>query len=82
MIEIFDKELAGTLNFEPGEPGRRLFRVDLGDGRSLILGAEVEVDPGGLHDFRREIPSDADVVLGLRCAAAMTREPALRGGQE
>jgi hypothetical protein len=82
VSEIFDKELAKGFNLESPEPGRRLFRIDLGGGRSLILGAEVEVDPGGFKDIRREIPGDADVVLGLRYASALTREPALRGGQE
>lgn len=82
MSEFFEAELAKDLTGVAPEPGRRLFRLELGSGRSLILGAEVEVDPGGVADIRREIPGDGDICAGVERAAAMIRGENLRGGQE
>lgn len=79
MSEFFQTELAKDLDMGPVEPGRRLFRVDLGGGRALIIGAEVEVDPGGMADIRRQVATDLEVCQGIERAAAMMRPRIQRG---
>lgn len=83
MSQFFDCELCRDLNLGPVEPGKRLFRIEMGDGRALIIGAELEVDDGGMSDLRRQIPTDREVCEGVEYAAEMMRgRKFLRGGKD
>ena len=82
MSAFFDTELCKDLDLGPVEPGKRLFRIEMGDGRALIIGAELEVDGGGMSDLRRQIPGDRDVCEGIEYAAEMMKGKFLRGGQD
>lgn len=84
MSAFFDTELCKDLDLGPVEPGKRLFRIEMGDGRALILGAELEVDDGGMSDLRRQVPTDREVCEGVEYASRlMAGNPKfLRGGQD
>lgn len=81
MSAFFDCELC-RWSMTPVEPGKRLFRIEMGDGRALIIGAELEVDDGGMSDLRRQIPTDREVCEGVEFAAEMMKGRFLRGGQD
>jgi hypothetical protein len=79
---FMDLELAKGLNMAPPEPGRRLFRVPMGGGISMVCGFELEVDPGGRADLWREIPDDVSIRAALQRAAVLVSDgECLRGGQ-
>ncbi len=77
------------LGYELGGAGKRLFRVEVGDKRAVVIGFEAEVDPGGLRDFRHEAATDVDIAAVLRRAVVLLERGEsgevvnhLRGGQD
>ena len=54
--------------------GRRVFRIELGGGTSLMVGVELEVDPGGISDLRRERAGDVAIMAGLSRAYALATD--------
>lgn len=77
MNKLSDCELAKEL-----VPGKRVFRIELEPGKALMIGAELEVDPGGMADFQRAAAGDAEIVAGIaRAYALATNLENLRGGQ-
>lgn len=70
-VSFQDLELCKTLNFDPPEPGKRIYRVLLSETLAVKLSFETELEVSRFGDLQNRIPSDQEIETALLQAAGM-----------